>query len=250
MLRDLKKLRGFSLKALDGEIGNVRDVYFDDLDWVVRYLVVDTGSWLTGRTVLIVPKVLRTPEDASRTIPVTLTRSKVEGSPSVETNKPVTRQHEAELLRYYGLSSYWPEPMIGASFPPGPASTIMPPPGEDDSKKPKGDPNLQSSHDVTGFPIQAKDGDLGHVQDFILEDKDWAIRYLVVDTTNWWPGGLVLVSPKWIEHIDWKTREVQIALPRETLREAPTYHPSSPITPEFEQRLRAYYEPLLVAKEI
>ena len=113
MLRDLKTLRGFSLKAADGEIGNVRDVFFDDLHWTVRYLVADTGSWLTGKTVLIVPKFLGTPEDTSRTIPVTLTRSKVEGSPSIETSKPVTRQHEAEYLRYYGLSYYWPEPILG-----------------------------------------------------------------------------------------------------------------------------------------
>ena len=244
MLRDLKTVRGFSLKASDGEIGNVRDVFFDDVDWAVRYLVVDTGSWLTGKTVLIVPKFLGPPDDASRTIRVSLTRSKIEGSPAIESHQPVTRQHETEYLRYYGLSYYWPEPIMGG-FPIGLNSTMMPPPDKVGQKKHRGDPNLQSSRDVTNFPIRASDGELGHVQDFILDDEDWTIRYLIVDTTNWWPGGLVLVSPKWIEHIDWKTREVQLALPRETLRQAPPYHPFSPITDEYEKRLLGYYQPHL-----
>lgn len=241
MLRDLKALRGFALKASDGEIGSVRDVYFDDLDWMVCYLVVDTGSWLTGRTVLIVPKFLGAPEDTSRTIPVTLTRSKVEGSPTIESHQPVTRQHEKEHLLYYGLGYYWPEGAVGG-FEPSMVSSEA----ETNRKKPKGDPNLQSSRDVTDFPIRASDGELGHVQDFILDDGDWTIRYLVVDTTNWWPGGLVLVSPKWIEHINWKTREVQLALSRETLRHAPPYHPSSPITGNYEERLLGYYQPHLI----
>jgi sporulation protein YlmC with PRC-barrel domain len=241
MLRDLKTLRGFALKTSDGEIGSVRDVYFDDLDWVVRYLVVDTGSWLTGRTVLIVPKFLGTAEDTNRTIPVALTRKKVEDSPSIETNKPVTRQHETEHLRYYGLAYYWPETMIGGFEP-----SMVAPEADTARKKPKGDPNLQSSRDLINFPIRANDGELGHVQDFVLDDRDWTIRYLVVNTTNWWPGGLVLVSPKWIEHIDWKTREVRLAMERETLRQAPPYHPSSPITLDYEDRLLGYYQPHLI----
>lgn len=248
MLRNFKNLRGFTLKASDGEIGSVRDIFFDDADWVVRYLVVDTGSWLTGRTVLITPKFLGLLDDTSRTIPITLTRSKVEGSPSIETNMPVTRQHEAEYLGYYGLPYYWSNPMMG-----GINSNLVPvmfvSESENTRKKPKSDPNLQSSRDVTDFPIQASDGALGHVQDFVLDDSDWTIRYLVVDTTNWWPGGLVLVSPKWIKHIGWETREVQIELSRETLRQAPTYHTSSPITQEYEERLLGYYEPHLSVQE-
>ena len=245
MLRDLKTLRGFALKASDGEIGRVRDVYFDDCHWIVRYLVVDTGTWLAGRTVLIVPKFLGAAEETSRTIPVALTRSKVEGSPSVETSQPVTRQHEAEYLRYYGLPYYmWPEPIV-VNVDPSLAPSIVSSEAEPKRNQPAGDPNLQSSRDVTDFLIQASDGELGHVQDFVLDDRDWTIRYLILDTTNWWPGGLVLVSPKWIEHIDWKTREVRLALSRETLRRAPAYDPSSPITCEYEERLLGYYEPYL-----
>lgn len=240
MLRDLKTLRGFALNAGDGEIGSVRDLFFDDVDWAIRYLVVDAGPWLTGRTVLIAPKFLGLPDDTTRTIPVALTRSKVEGSPSIDTHKPVTRQHEAEYLGYYGLPYYWADPIMGGIYPTAP---YFSPETETHSKEPKGDPNLQSSRDVTGFPIRASDGELGHVQDFVFDDEGWTIRYLVVDTTNWWPGGLVLVSLAWIEHIDWKTREVRIALPRETLRQAPPYDPSSPITLEYQARLFGYYEP-------
>ena len=65
------------------------------------------------------------------------------------------------------------------------------------------DPHLRSSAAVTGYHIQATDGDIGHVEDFLLDDRSWTIRFMVVDTTNWWAGEKVLIAPAWIERVDW-----------------------------------------------
>ncbi|MEO8053096.1 MAG: PRC-barrel domain-containing protein, partial [Acidobacteriota bacterium] len=107
MLRKAKDLSGYKLAASDGEIGKVKEFYFDDQSWTVRYLVADTGGWLSGRQVLISPYALDPANEGRNVIPVDLTKHQIEKSPSLDSNKPVSRQYELEYYPYYGWPGYW-----------------------------------------------------------------------------------------------------------------------------------------------
>src|SRR5262249_47837979 len=181
MLRAVSDLKGPKTAATDGDIGSVHDLYFDDVTWTIRYLVVDTGTWLPGRKVLISPMSVRA-TDGSDIVSVALTGRQVETSPSVDTDLPVNRQYEEEYARYYGYPYYWSGPYRwGTTRYPGEAVA----PGGlliADAPGAGGDPTLRSVRDVTGYDIEAADGEIGHVEDFAIDDREWAIRYLVVDT--------------------------------------------------------------------
>jgi hypothetical protein len=239
MLIKAKALKGFSLKSLDGDIGSVSEFYFDDRYWTVRYLVANTGNWLTGRLVLLSPYSLNGVNNTEKEVSVLLTRKQIEDSPSIDTHEPVSRQDEESFNGYYGFPDYWDGPYVWGNYPyieldcnkwEVPAS-----------KAKEWDLNLRSTQSVTDYHLSALDGEIGHVDDFILDDKTWAIRYLVVATKNWWPGKKVLISPKWIESVSWVEREVAVGLSRETIRAAPEYTDESLLTRDYETGLYGHY---------
>lgn len=224
MLRNVSQLQGYKLGAEDGEIGHVNELYFDDKDWVVRYLVADTGSWLTGRKVLISPCALGDMDDKELLLFVKLTRKSVENSPSIDKHKPISRHVEKELLRYHGWPLYW---MGGDVWGPNNFPMFMPvellpdQPRSDVDESKEDDSHLRSTHDVIGHHIQARDGEVGHVTDFVVDDKNWAIRHLIVDTGHWLSGKKVLISPDQIERISWEESKVFVNLSREAIVQAP-----------------------------
>ena len=216
MLHTLKDIEKCAIGATDGDIGKVKDLYFDDHAWAVRYLVVDTGSWLSGRKVLISPISIQTPDWSAHRLPVAITRDQVKNSPDIDTDKPVSRQHEVDYLGYYGYPNYWGGAGMwgGGMVPMAMVSRLRrprreaPPTGKraiDESAKAErarhrdDDPHLRSCEAVVGYHIHATDGEVGHVEGFLIDDETWAIRYLVVNTSNWWLGHKVLIAPQWIE---------------------------------------------------
>jgi len=242
MLRSLKEIFGYKIRATDGNIGNVHDFFFDDEIWAIRYVVVDTGTWLSGRKVLLVPSVVEQPEWERRLLPVDLRKKQVEESPEMDTDKPVSRQAEIDLHEHYDWSPYWLIPPHGLAPP------ITPAKGKDEEeekeKKQEGermDPHLRSVKEVMGYHIQALDGEVGHVEEFIADDSKWFIRYMVVDTRNWLPGKKVLIPPDWIERVSWEDRKVSIDLPRELIKNSPEYNPAAPVNRRYEERLYDYY---------
>lgn len=242
MLRSLNALKGYHIAATDGEVGKVHDFFFDDEFWIVRYLVVDTGHWLPGRKVLLTPGVLHRPEWRGLVVRVNLTREQVQDSPDIDTDKPVSRQQELELHRHYGWPYYWPYPGIMPGF-----VAPVPPPDAEEGRgsaegKDKRDPHLRSVREVTGYHVQASDGEIGHVEDFIADDESWTVRYLVVATRNWLPGRSVLVSPYWVASaISWAERKVNIIMTRENIRNSPLFDPAGLVNREYETRLYDYY---------
>ena len=239
MLRTASHLKGTSIAATDGEIGSVQDLYFDDDTWTVRYLVVDTGTWLPGRQVLISPRSVRmAPNDDW--IPVNLTKQQVENSPSIEADRPVDRQYEEEYSQYYGYPYYWSGPYRWGTTPypgEGPltearAMSVMPP---------AGDPGLRSARNVMGYYIEALDGDIGHVEDFLVDDREWAIRYMIADTRNWWPGKKVIVSPEWVKRVSWPDSRVYVDLTKQAIKDAPEYDPDRPMERADETRLFSHH---------
>jgi hypothetical protein len=256
MLHSIEKLQGFNIQATDGAIGEAHQFLFDDQHWTVRYVVVDTGGWLSGRRVLISPIAVRGVHPQAQMIAVELTRHQVEHSPSVLTDQPVSRQQEAALAQYYNYQPYWTGTSVWgmglypiglaapalhtAVRPPSPATNTASTPAVKD-QPPPGDRHLRSTREVIGYDIQASDGAIGHVEDFLVDTESWMLRYMIVDTKNWWPGKKVLVAPAWIDTIAWATRDVRIAMSRQKIKEAPPYDPAQPVDQAYKERIRAYY---------
>ncbi len=258
MLRTLKDLENYEIGATDGSIGEVKDFYFDDHDWVVRYLVVDAGTWLTSRKVLISPRSIHHPDWSQRLLPVSLTREQVKNSPGIDTDKPVSRQYEIDYSSYYGYPYYWggygiwgddmyPYGMI----PEYPDSMSMraqrEAAGEEyaaiqRARHRNDDPNLRSCKEVIGYHVHASDGDIGHVEGLLIDEKTWSIRYMVVNTSNWWVGRKVLVAPPWIESVRWADRSVRINMTRDAIQGAPHYDESEELNRHLEMGLYEYYD--------
>jgi hypothetical protein len=242
----MKDLCGYVVLAGNREVGKVHDFYFHDDTWLIRYLVVETGHWLARRKVLITPGALGKPHWAGFNFPVALTPEQIEKSPDIDTEKPVSRQQETDLHNHYGWPFYWVDPGPGAWPPfmplgPLPAACASPHALPEEKKDKKADPHLRSAREVTGYHIHASDGEMGHVEDFIVEDAIWVIRYMVVHASNWFPARKVLISPQWLGEINHLARRVAVTLARDAILQCPEFDPETPVNREYEGRLSGYF---------
>jgi hypothetical protein len=247
MLRSLKELKGCRLLALDGEVGRVDDFYFDDDAWFVRYLVADLGGWLPGRRVLVSPLALSQPDWEQQNVPVTLTKEQIEQSPGIDLDKSVSRQQQINLHEHYDWPAYWasggvlgrraiamyPE-VLGETGGVGESVEDNDLAEEIAVTEPDNDPNLRSVNEVMGYAIQARDDEAGHLEDFIVDDLRWTIDYLIVGTRNWLPGKQIMLSPHWVERIDWTTAKIFFGLDQETIKNSPEYDPAEPVNKRLE----------------
>ena len=241
MLRQVKAMSDFKVHAIDGDIGEVQDFYFDDARWTIRYAVVTTSEEQgVGPMVLISPIAFGEVDWENRKLNLSLTRDRVRQSPGIDQDRPVSRQYEREYFKYYDWPSYWG---YGGIWGPGefPAALAADVWREIPEEAHSGDPHLRSVREVAGYYLRGQDGVIGHVEDFVADDASWTIRYLVIDTSNWWFGRHVLLSPAWIEEISWSAKEVQVQLPREVIRKSPEWKPGDPIDRDYELRLHAHY---------
>jgi len=241
MLRSLKELIGYQLLAQGGHIGKVHNFLFDDKDWKIRYLVVDTGPWILGREVLISTAALGQPVWASETFPVDLTRKQVRTSPDVDLAKPISRQYEERLHQHYNWAHYW---NMTTTIPGNPA--FIPPQlfgsyKETDNKS-KEDSHLRSTKELLGYQVNAIEGEVGSLADFIVEDKDWQFRYMVVDISSWLGSEKqVLVALEWISNIDVVRKQVSIDLKQDAIKFSPPFDPTLPVNRQQEEVLYDYY---------
>ena len=229
MLQNIKLLYGKKLEAKDGEIGHVKDFYFDDQGWVVRYLIADTGTWLTGRQVLLSPHAFGSLHQAGKHLLVNLTRKQIEGSPAIDSQKPVSRQHEEEYYRYYNWPYYWQGAEAwGMSAYPTLAQPLIPLPIETAKATcPPGkhaDAHLRSTQSVCGYHVHATDGEIGHVSDFKMDTKSWTIRQLVVETGNWFSGKDVLLPATTVTRISYDESMVFVNVTKAAIEKSPEYH--------------------------
>jgi uncharacterized protein YrrD len=244
MLRNAKDLHGLTIRATDGEIGTVDQIYFEDETWAIRYLTVDTGGWIGGRQVLISPFSIIHADWQAKRLDVALTKKQVEHSPDIKTHQPVSRQHEAAYNLYYGYPYYWGGPFLwGPALYPAemPVTAIAAAEVMAGIETESTDSHLRSTEAITGYHVEASDGEIGHVDGFVVDDRAWAIRYIEVATRNWWPGKKVLVSPAWAERVSWEDSKVYFGLTGETVQDAPEYVDSTAITRDYEKQLHSYY---------
>ncbi|MDO8803096.1 MAG: PRC-barrel domain-containing protein [Elusimicrobiota bacterium] len=249
MLRNINNLIGHKIHATDGELGKVNEFYFGDQTWNIRYMVVETGNWLLGRKVLISPAALKAPDWDSKTFPVALTREQVRTSPDIDTHKTVSRQHEIELQKHYAWGGYYAGGMSGGfMFPQILEEEHKPEAGG--SAQHKEDTHLRGTRAVTGYSLHATDGTIGHVEDYIVDDGKWIIRYLVADAGLWLPGRKVLISPHWIKSVSWETSEVFVDLSRAEVSNSPEFDPSKPVDENYENALYDHYGRPRLAEDI
>ncbi len=252
MLLSMRNLKGYTIGATDGDIGEVTDFYFDDEAWVIRYFIVDTGSWLFNRRVLISPIAIQQADGAARRLSVALTREQVKHSPDIDTDKPVSRQHEIQYFGYYGYPYYWGRSVMwdagiysgGFGLPGGDSGGVQ---ARAESERAEralhedDDPHLCSCEAIIGYHVKATDGGVGHVDSLLINEKTWAIQYLVINTSNWWLGHKVLIAPEWIDGVHWGDKTVTVDLDSESIKTSPSYDSSEQLNREREESLYSHY---------
>ncbi len=246
MKPNIKSLVGFTMGATDGEVGKVKEFYFDDHTWTIRYLIVETGSWLNHRKVLIAPEALLKPDWEHHIFPVNLTKEQIKNSPEIDTDKSVSRQHEIEIYKYYPWTSYWGAAYWGSGYydavlPASMYDEIQKDNNKNTDKDSIGDSHLRSTHKVKGYTIHAIDGEIGEVEDFIIDDSTWKLDFLVVDTGHWFPGKKVLISPNLIKEIDWDTSTVVVKATELEVKNSPEYTYGQVVNEIYKKDMDNYY---------
>lgn len=244
-------LKKFSVEASDGRIGTVSDFLFDDTTWKVRWMVVETGGWLSERKVLLHPSAIGEPDGHREAFSVRLTRQQVRDSPDILSDAPVSRQMQTNLHGYYGLDPLWGGGNFFGGYASGMGGAFDPPSGHFDSglleaKRPDAsnddfDPHLRSLAEVIGYHIQARDGPIGHVENVLVDSTTWGIRYLVLATSNWWRGQHVLMSPYAVREVSWADRDVTLGVTRDQVKGSPAWDPAGVIDRDFEKRVHGHY---------
>jgi uncharacterized protein YrrD len=252
MKRSVESLVGYTLGAVDGEIGEIKEFYFDDETWTIRYMIADTGHWLSGRKVLISPEALLSKNWDAEVLPVNLTKEKIANSPDIDTEKPVSRQEEIKLYQYYPWTNYWgwdngqwlggmgTTGMMMSNR--GPFEQAIHNSNVAEETAEMGDPHLRSTEKVKGYKIKALDGEVGEIEDFIIDDGAWKIKFLVVDTGNWFSGKKVLLSPDWIKEIDWANSSIVVKASINDIKSSPEYDHGKPLSEAYETELNNHYE--------
>ncbi len=245
---------GYTIATTEGHLGTVNDILFEDANWTVRWLVVDTGHWMPGRKVLLPVSALGEPDRIQRMFPTGLSIAQVKDGPDFDSDKSVSRQHETNIYEFYGLEPYWG----GGLYPLSNAMAVpflAPPPPElhrpfaadglaapdPEPSEAGADPHLRSATAVIGYHIHATDGEIGHAADFLIDNSTWSISFIRVDTRNWWPGELVLIAPASVTSIDWALHLINLNVDREKVKGSPHYDPSITVDGAYASRLQSYY---------
>lgn len=243
MLRLETEIHGYSVHGTDGDLGTVSEFFFEDRSWVIRYLVVSIGAWLSRKKVLIHPEALHPPDWIKRIFPTDLSRDQIRHSPDIDTEMPVSRNQERNLLQYFGWPLYWGESYIGPGTNASLMSTMAAQEAQSqhETDQKECDTHLRSTREIKGYHIQTPQGTIGHVSDFLFEDSSWQIRYIVVNTKNILPGKKVLLSVEWIETIDWPGATLDVSISKEMIKQSPRFDPSQPVNQNYENDLFDYY---------
>ncbi len=219
MLFKASKFKGYGIEATDGDIGEVRGFYFDENNWDVYYMIIDAGSWYSSNTVILSTQAIDRVDSDNEKVFVNVTRDRIKNSPQADEDEPLSPGYENRMTEYYGWSDRFAH-----------QSTEAPQRGR----------HYLNTHDVMGHYVEASDGSIGHIEDFIIDDADWSIRYMVVDTKNWWPGKKVLISPQWVSSFDWNNEKVFVDMTKDKIKSSPEYDPDN-FDRNYEDRLYTHY---------
>ena len=240
-LKSIKEMQGYEMGAQDGKIGLCSDFLFDDSNWTVRYIVGDTRKWLPGRKVLISPIAVGTAEKSTQSLSIGLTKEQIKDSPPLESDLPVSRQYEIIFNQYHDWGNYWDGPLTWGNHP-FPRLLQQTDNLHREVAIVEDDNHLRSTDEILSYSIQATDTNIGHVEDFVVDEETWVIRYLVIDTSNWLPGSRkVVISLDWVERVDWGDRSLEVSVASEKIEKSPEYDPNITLDREYETTLYDFY---------
>jgi uncharacterized protein YrrD len=246
MLKFASALKGHALKASDGEIGAIADFLFDDRTWAVRWLVVDTGPWLSTTKVLLHPAALGKADSGQSHLPVALTRAQVQGSPGLAEHEPVSMQMERHLYDYYGWEPASLESAFGAnpiaSKYSAPPLFVFAPVSETAASLQDCDPHLRSADAIAGYHVVGSDGAIGKVTDLLIDEAGWSLPYLVVDAGHWWADKHVLISRHAVTEISWAEREIHVEINRAQVKASPAWTALGDVDANYEKDLHDHYD--------
>ena len=225
MLWDVSTIRKYEIEASDGSIGSLSDILCDDATWKVRWLVVDTGTFLPGRKVLVPPSLVTSLDRELGKVSVKLDKASIEASPPITSDEPVSRQMEDRLSVHFGWTPYWDNDLNGSQAP-----------SLDNASS-----HLRSLDTMRGYQIRATDGAIGSAADFLLNDNDWSIRYLVVDTGTWWPGQKVLIAPQSIGSISSADEAINLLVDQAKVKSSPANSQAMTVDGKYEEKFLTYY---------
>jgi uncharacterized protein YrrD len=249
MLHTLNDLEGFAIQAIDGNIGKIKDFYFDDRRWVIRHLVVEIGSLLESHKVLLSPVHIKHLNREDKTILVDLSVDDIKTSPHIDTDRPVSQQYEIDYLSYYGYAFYWgtnslwdsnsdPKALTATGENPKAAETFA---AIDTVRRMHGDRHLRSCNEIVNYHIQASDGEIGHLQGMMIDEDTWAIRYFIANTSNWWLGHQVLIDPQEVQDISWGNAKIYVNMTQQQIQSAPMFDPEVPLNRQKELGVYLHY---------
>ncbi|HSE32947.1 MAG TPA: PRC-barrel domain-containing protein [Pyrinomonadaceae bacterium] len=244
MLRQIRELGTYRLHATDGDIGHLEQFYFDDRDWKIRYFVVDIGTWLHGKKVLMSPSAIIGVDAPTKTINAAFSKQQVQESDDVDRHKPEGLEEPHDYSLYLGWPYYLGLNALN-DFDHGPL-----PDKEHDPQKGKTseysyrqacDEHLRSSKIVSRYHVMAVDGEIGQIEDGIVDDQTWTIQYVVSTVRNWWSGKKVLLPTEWILWVSAAEGNVYVSLTRNSIATAPSFDPEKPLTHDLEIALYNHY---------
>ena len=227
MLRSIRVLLGYGVEATDGRIGAVKDILFNQYGWCVCHIMIDLTDLIPGKCVVLPPDAFGQPEGKDTSFPVNLSCAELKNGPTLEIDETEYQKHADELCLHHGWEPCWRCPSVGPEW--------------EQYKNSEEEMQMRSSREVMLYDVEATDGSIGHVEDLILDDSEWIIRYVVVHTKNWLPGRKVLIAPSWISRIVWDEKKVQLSHIRQEVKDSPLFDPSEPINRKFEEVLYDYY---------
>ncbi|MHB9154792.1 MAG: hypothetical protein ACYC5N_03740 [Endomicrobiales bacterium] len=238
MLRNLRRLTGRPVAAEDGGLGDVRGFFFDDMQWAVRYFIVETRSRGCAKEVILSTASFKQEDWDSDHLRTDLSLGQVLNGPEVDLSKPLGVEHEERIARYFGWPQYWRArgaEVRHLAATPGGARTVV-------AEKESATHSLRSTREIMGFTVKAIDGEAGKAGDLVADDVSWQVHYLEIDAVTSWIGKRVLIAPEWVESIDWQNGLVHVPLSASTIRYSPEYDPSVPISRQYEDKLYDYYK--------
>lgn len=227
MLRSVRELLGYGVSATDGRIGVVKDLLFNQNGWCVCHAMVDLTDLIPGKRVILPPESFGKPGLKDFSFPVNLSSDELKNCPTLEIDESAYKEHAEELYRHFGWEPCWKCPSVE--------------PERKQDKEYEEDNQMRSSKEIMSYGVESTDGSVGHVIDIILDDSEWVIRYIVVSTRNWLPGGKVLIAPSWITRIEWSELKIYISHNRQEVKDSPVFDPSEPVNREYEEVLYDYY---------
>ncbi len=212
MHHTVRQFKHDSVLATDGPAGRVVDLYFDDQDWKVRHLVVDAGGWFTPRRVLLPPESVDTDASGEGLLRLRLARRQVSEAPDADSARPVFRQAQIAQAVHFGYPYYWSGLALWAGIGAGRSRADAERAAH--AELARGDPHLRSGAALIGCRVEAREGVLGEVHDFVVDEQAWTVSAVVLETRKWLPGGKVRIAPQSIERIDWSEQRIVTRIER------------------------------------